>query len=142
MKSDLTSVPAGFYRACYEHLDAGAAWYRGSGPAPQRAAGRHVPGRVHVAHQLLPAAVGDADAGGGGRGRQFGCRLITGSLLLGTVAAEAVAATAIRRFGYRMVVAAGAVLLGAPALAMLAREPQAVMVTVSLVRGLGFGMCG
>jgi MFS family permease len=34
------------------------------------------------------------------------------------------------------------VLLGAPALAMLAREPQAVMVSVSLVRGLGFGLCG
>ena len=31
MKSDLTSVPAGFYRACYEHLDAAAACYRGSG---------------------------------------------------------------------------------------------------------------
>jgi hypothetical protein len=39
------------------------------------------------------------------------------------VAAEAVGAAAIRRFGYRMVLAAGAVLLGAPALAMLAREP-------------------
>ena len=68
--------------------------------------------------------------------------LITGSLLLGTVAAEAAAAAAIRRFGYRMVLAAGAVLLGAPALAMLAREPQAVMLSVSLVRGLGFGLCG
>ena len=41
-----------------------------------------------------------------------------------------------------MVLAAGAVLLGAPALAMLAHEPQAVMVSVSLVRGLGFGLCG
>ncbi|HEY2688536.1 MAG TPA: MFS transporter [Streptosporangiaceae bacterium] len=71
-----------------------------------------------------------------------GAGLITGALLLGTVAAEAVAAAAIRRFGYRMVLAAGAVLLGAPALAMLAREPQAVMVSVSLVRGLGFGLCG
>jgi MFS family permease len=60
----------------------------------------------------------------------------------GTGAAEAAAATAISRFGYRMVLAAGAVLLGAPALAMLAREPQAVMVSVSLVRGLGFGLCG
>ena len=40
--------------------------------------------------------------------------LLTGALLLGTVAAEAVAAAAIRRFGYRMVLAAGAVLLGAP----------------------------
>jgi MFS family permease len=82
---------------------------------------------------MLAAAAG-ADSTGAG--------LITGSLLAGTVAAEAVAAAAIRRFGCRMVLAAGAVLLGAPALAVLAREPQAVMVGVSLVRGLGFGLCG
>jgi MFS family permease len=71
-----------------------------------------------------------------------GTGLITGSLLLGTVAAEVAAAAAIRRFGYRTVLAAGAVLLGAPALAMLVREPQAVMVSVSVVRGFGFGLCG
>ena len=80
-----------------------------------------------------------AAAGGAG---SSGAGLLTGSLLLGTVAAEAVAAAAIRRFGYRLVLAAGAVLLGAPALALVAREPQAVMVGVSLVRGLGFGLCG
>ena len=85
---------------------------------------------------VMPMLAAAAGAGSSGAG------LITGSLLLGTVAAEAVAAAAIRRFGYRMVLAAGAVLLGAPALAMLAREPQAVMVSVSLVRGLGFGLCG
>jgi MFS family permease len=82
---------------------------------------------------MLAAATGAGSSAAG---------LITGSLLLGTVTAEATAAAAIRRFGYRMVVAAGAVLLGAPALAMLAREPQAVMMGVSLVRGLGFGLCG
>src|SRR5689334_7379161 len=82
---------------------------------------------------MLAAAAGVGSTGAG---------LITGSLLLGTVAAEAVAAVAIRRFGGRMVLAAGAVLLGAPALAMLVREPQAVMVGVSLVRGFGFGLCG
>jgi predicted MFS family arabinose efflux permease len=82
---------------------------------------------------MLAAAAGASSSGAG---------LITGSLLLGTVAAEAAAAAAIRWFGYRMVLAAGAVLLGAPALALLAREPQAVMVSVSLVRGLGFGLCG
>jgi predicted MFS family arabinose efflux permease len=60
----------------------------------------------------------------------------------GSVAAEAVATAAIRRFGYRTVLAAGIVLLGAPALAMLVREPQAVMVSVSVVRGFGFGLCG
>jgi MFS family permease len=82
---------------------------------------------------MLAAADGAGSTGAG---------LITGSLLLGTVAAEAVATAAIRRFGYRTVLAAGAVLLGAPALAMLLREPQAVMVSVSLVRGFGFGLCG
>src|ERR1700691_1634324 len=55
---------------------------------------------------MLAAAAGASSSGAG---------LITGSLLLGTVAAEAVASAAIRRFGYRMVVAAGAVLLRAPA---------------------------
>jgi predicted MFS family arabinose efflux permease len=82
---------------------------------------------------MLAAAAGSGSSGAG---------LITGSLLLGTVAAEAVAATAVRRFGYRTVLAAGAVLLGAPALAMLVREPQAVMVSVSVVRGFGFGLSG
>ena len=85
---------------------------------------------------VMPMLVAAAGAGSSAAG------LVTGSLLLGTVAAEAGAAAAIRRFGYRMVLAAGAVLLGAPALAMLAREPQAVMMSVSLVRGLGFGLCG
>ena len=68
--------------------------------------------------------------------------LITGTLLLGTVAAEAVAATAIRRFGYRMVLSAGAALLGAPALVLLVPESQTAMLSVSLVRGFGFGLCG
>jgi MFS family permease len=82
---------------------------------------------------MLAAAAGTGSSGAG---------LITGSLLLGTVAAEVVAAAAIRRFGYRTVLAAGVVLLGAPALAMLVREPQAVMVSVSVVRGFGFGLSG
>jgi hypothetical protein len=43
--------------------------------------------------------------------------------MLGTVAAETVAAAAIRLFGCRMVLAAGTLLLGAPALAVLTREP-------------------
>jgi MFS family permease len=85
---------------------------------------------------VMPMLAAAAGAGSSGAG------LITGSLLLGTVAAEAAAAAAIRRFGYRTVLAAGAVLLGVPALALLAREPQAVMVSVSFVRGIGFGLSG
>ena len=82
---------------------------------------------------MLAAASGASSSGAG---------LITGSLLLGTVAAEAVAAAAIRRLGCRTVLAAGAVLLGIPALAMLTREPRAVMMSVSLLRGIGFGLSG
>ena len=82
---------------------------------------------------MLAAAAGESSSSAG---------LMTTSLLLGTVAAELVAAAAIARFGNRMVLAAGAILLGAPTLAMLVPEPQAVMVSVSLVRGLGFGLCG
>jgi len=82
---------------------------------------------------MLAAAAGASSSGAG---------LITGSLLLGTVAAEAAASTGIRRFGYRAVLAAGAALLGVPALALIPREPQAVMMIVSFVRGLGFGLCG
>ena len=82
---------------------------------------------------MLAAAAGASSSGAG---------LITGSLLLGTVVAEAAAATGVRRFGYRTVLAAGAVLLGVPALALIPREPQAVMMGVSFVRGLGFGLCG
>jgi len=82
---------------------------------------------------MLAAAAGASSSSAG---------LLTGSLLLGTVAAEVTAAPGIRRFGYRAMLAAGATLLGAPALALLPREPQAVMMTVSFVRGLGFGLCG
>ena len=85
---------------------------------------------------VMPMLAAAAGAGSSAAG------LITGALLLGTVAAEAVAPAAIRRLGYRVVLATGAVLLGAPALALLTHEPQAVMVSVSLIRGLGFGLCG
>ncbi|HEX4256936.1 MAG TPA: MFS transporter [Streptosporangiaceae bacterium] len=82
---------------------------------------------------MLAAAAGASSSEAG---------LITGSLLLGTVAAEAVAAPGIRRLGYRTLIVAGAVLLGAPALALLTPEPPAVLIMVSLVRGFGFGLCG
>jgi MFS family permease len=85
---------------------------------------------------VMPMLAAAAGAGSSGAG------LLTGSLLLGTVAAEATATVAMRRFGYRKVIAAGAALLGGPALALLVREPQAVMVSVSFVRGIGFGLCG
>ena len=82
---------------------------------------------------MLAAADGAGSAGAG---------LMTSALLAGTVIAEIAATRAIRRFGYRAVVVAGAMLLGAPALVLLPHEPQTVMAGVSFVRGIGFGLCG
>jgi len=78
------------------------------------------------------AAIGAGSAGAG---------LVTSVLLLGTVAAELAAPLLMRRYGYWTMLAAGALLLGVPALALLPGPSLAVMVGVSVVRGLGFGLC-
>jgi MFS family permease len=65
--------------------------------------------------------------------------LVTGSLLLGTVAAELAASALMRRFGGRSVLAAGALLLGVPTLALLFPASIGTIFAVSVVRGLGFG---
>jgi MFS family permease len=79
------------------------------------------------------AAAGAGSAGAG---------LVTGMLLLGTVVAELAAPLLMKRYGYRPVLAAGAVLLGIPALALLPGGPLAITVAASVVRGLGFGLTG
>ena len=70
-----------------------------------------------------------------------GAGLVTGVLLLGTVAAELAAPILMRRFGYWAMLLTGAVLLGVPALALLFGGSLAVIVAVSVVRGFGFGLC-
>jgi MFS family permease len=45
-----------------------------------------------------------------------------------------------RRYGYRTVFAAGALLLGAPALALLGPHSVITIVAVSIARGIGFGL--
>jgi predicted MFS family arabinose efflux permease len=81
---------------------------------------------------MYAAAVGAGTTGAG---------LVTGVLLLGTVAAELAAPILMRRFGYWAMLLTGALLLGVPALALLPGGSLAVVVTVSVVRGLGFGLC-
>jgi MFS family permease len=76
------------------------------------------------------AGAGSAEAG-----------LVTTVLLLGTVAAELAAPILMRRYGYWPMLVVGALLLGVPALALLPGGSLAVIVAVSLVRGLGFGLC-
>ena len=77
----------------------------------------------------VSAGAGSAEAG-----------VVTGSLMLATVLAELASARLMRRYGYRTVFAAGALLLGGPALALLAPRSMAAILAVSLARGIGFGL--
>ncbi|MBW8483755.1 MFS transporter [Actinomadura parmotrematis] len=64
----------------------------------------------------------------------------TGALMFATVAGEFATPRLMARFGDRTVLAAGLVLLGAPALALTALPGMAWILLVSLVRGLGFAL--
>src|SRR5690349_11960948 len=81
---------------------------------------------------MYAAAAGAGSAGAG---------LVTGVLLLGTVAAEIAAPILMRRYGYWAMLVAGALLLGVPTLALLPGGSVVLIVAVSVVRGLGFGLC-
>ena len=81
---------------------------------------------------MYAAAVGAGSTGAG---------LVAGVLLLGTVAAELAAPILMRRYGYWAMLLTGALLLGVPALALLAGGSLTLIVTVSVVRGFGFGLC-
>ncbi len=65
---------------------------------------------------------------------------VTGLLMFGGVLAELAAARLIARMGEARVLVIGLVLLGAPALLLMAADPLAVVMAVCLVRGLGFGL--
>jgi len=78
---------------------------------------------------VVSAGAGTAEAG-----------VVTGSLMLATVLAELASARLLRRYGYRTVFAAGALLLGGPALALLAPHNLVTIVAVSIARGIGFGL--
>lgn len=78
-----------------------------------------------------------AEASGGG-GNAAG--LATGALMLATVAGELATPRFVARFGYRLALVAGLVLLGAPALVLTVSGGMAWIVAVCLVRGLGFAV--
>lgn len=83
---------------------------------------------------VVPLYAGSVGAGGVGAG------LVTGALMAATVAGELAVPRLTARFGYRVMLAAGLVLLGAPALALPAASTLAAIVAVSVVRGLGFAV--
>jgi predicted MFS family arabinose efflux permease len=84
---------------------------------------------------VVPLYAESVGAGGVGAG------LATGALMATTVAGELAIPRLLARFGHRAVLAAGLVLLGAPALALPASSTMAAILAVSVVRGLGFAIC-
>jgi predicted MFS family arabinose efflux permease len=79
---------------------------------------------------MLAAASGASGAGAG---------LVTGLPMLASVLAEGAAPAAAARLGGRGVLAAGALLLGVPALGLLWSGSLGALLAVGLIRGLGFG---
>ncbi|MFI7005295.1 MFS transporter [Streptomyces sp. NPDC050145] len=77
-----------------------------------------------------------AEASGGGGGSAAG--LATGALMLATVGGELATPWFVARFGYRLTLAAGLVLLGAPALVLTVSGSALWITAVCVVRGLGF----
>ena len=70
----------------------------------------------------------------------IGAGLATGALMLSTVATELATPRIVARFGYRVTLVAGLVLLGAPALALSAAHTMATILAICLVRGAGLAI--
>jgi predicted MFS family arabinose efflux permease len=83
---------------------------------------------------VVPLYATSAGAGATGAG------LVTGALMFSTMAAELATPRLMARFGYRLTLGAGLLLLGVPALALPASADMAAIVAVCALRGLGFGI--
>jgi len=78
-----------------------------------------------------------ADAVGGG---SAGAGLATGVFMLSTVLTQTQMPRLLNRFGYGVMLAAGLLLLGLPAFLYTVTSGMTGVVTVTLVRGMGFGV--
>ncbi|MDN5716971.1 MAG: MFS transporter [Janibacter sp.] len=80
----------------------------------------------------LWAVHGGADEGGAG--------LVNGVLLAVTVLTQFTVPAMLRRFGWGPTLAVGLILLGAPSLGFIASDSLATVLSLSVVRGVGFGI--
>lgn len=83
---------------------------------------------------VVPLYAATAGAGEAGAG------LVTGALMATTVLGELVTPRLVRRYGYRLMLGAGLVLLGAPAFVLAGASGLAAVIAVCLLRGLGLGI--
>lgn len=86
---------------------------------------------------LLPVVPLWASVGGAS---EFGAGATTGVLMLSTVGTQLAVPWLLRRFGHRAVLAAGMLLLGAPTPLYALAADLPLLLGVSLVRGIGFGL--
>lgn len=86
---------------------------------------------------LLPVVPLWAALGGSG---EFGAGATTGILMLATVGTQFVVPVLLRRIGHRAVLTLGMVLLGAPAPLYALSADLPLLLGVSLLRGIGFGL--
>jgi predicted MFS family arabinose efflux permease len=70
----------------------------------------------------------------------IGAGFATGALMLSTVATELATPRIVARFGYRITLAAGLALLGAPALALTLAHTMPAILAICLVRGAGLAI--
>ena len=91
---------------------------------------------------LLPTAPLWATHGGADEG---GAGLVNAVLMLATVAVQTTVPWALRRWGWRITLSTGVLLLGLPSLALMFTDQLAWILAVSAVRGAGFAIltvCG
>lgn len=86
---------------------------------------------------LMPVAPLWAVHGGSDEG---GAGLVNGVLLTVTVITQFTVPALLRRFGWGPTLAAGLVLLGAPAIGFIASDSLPAVLALSAVRGIGFGI--
>ncbi|MFC5948648.1 MFS transporter [Pseudonocardia lutea] len=86
---------------------------------------------------LLPVLPLWVSRGGAG---EFGAGTTTGVLMATTVATQLAVPALLRRLGYRVVLCAGLVLLGAPAPFLLLTAELGPVLLVCAIRGIGFGL--
>jgi predicted MFS family arabinose efflux permease len=71
---------------------------------------------------------------------RVGAGMTTAVLMVATVAAELATPALVARLGYRIVLGAGLLLLGAPALGLIGARSLAIILAVSVVRGVGLAI--